>query len=196
MRSASRLFGLALAAVLAFSPFTGIAFAEENYMMVTVASPAQSDVKTLNARVTIEAPPNLVWQTITDYPNLKTIMPGYEKSTVLKSTGTTKVLDLAMKVAAFLPTYRYQVRVREMQASRTLKLERISGDLKTMTATYQLTPQDNGKKTLLTYSLNVDSGVKVPGAQGVLKSSTEKTLKALEKHIEAAARRSEIGQAQ
>src|SRR5690606_10056710 len=81
--------------------------------MLTIASEPKANVKTIQAKVVIEAPPAMVWNVITDYPDLKNILPGYEKSSLIKSGASGKILDIAMKVAAFLPTYKYQVRVQE-----------------------------------------------------------------------------------
>lgn len=166
----------------------------ENLMMLNIASEPKGFAKTVEARVMIDAPPSLVWREITDYPDLKNILPGYEKSQVVQSSGATKILDIAMKVAAFLPTYKYRVRVQESAPSQKISLTRISGDFKELKATYTLIPQSGGTKTILAYSLELDPGFNLPGSQSIIKNNTERSLKALEKHIEQEARKSLIGQ--
>lgn len=169
--------------------------ADSSVMTVSVTpEPKQANGKNVQARILIDAPPSMVWQTITNYPEMRRIIPGYEKSSLIKSNGSSKQLDIAMKVAPFLPTYKYQVQVREMADSQQITLNRISGDFKELRATYKLTPQSNGNKTLLSYTLNIDPGYNLPGSQAVIKSNTERSLKALESHIEAEARKSLIGQ--
>ena len=163
--------------------------------MISIASePKDANAKKVQAKVLIEAPPSMVWQTITNYPDLKNVLPGYEKSTLIQSSGASKQLDIAMKVAAFLPTYKYRVQVREQADSYQITMHRISGDFKTLQATYKLIPQGNGSKTLLTYCLSIDPGLNMPGSQAVIKSNTERSLKALESHVEAEARKRLIGQ--
>lgn len=158
------------------------------------SSQAGGSAKTVQAKLLIDAPPALVWNTLTNYSDIKNMLPGYEKSTVIRSKGATKWLDIAMRVAAFLPTYKYQVQVKEDEANLRLTLNRVSGDFKTLNANYKLVSQSNGDRTLLIYSLNIDPGFSLPGSQGVIKASTEKSLKALERYAEQEARKSLIGQ--
>ena len=47
-----------------------------------------------------------------------------------------------------------------------------------------------GKQTLLTYSLALNPGFSMPGTGTILKSNTEKTMSALQTHIEARHRQS------
>ncbi len=158
------------------------------------ASSHGGSARVVQARVLIDAPPSLVWETLTDYRNIKNTLPGYEKSTVLQSRGATKLLDLAMRVAAFLPSYKYQVLAKEDEGNYHLQLNRVSGDFKSLSASYKLSSQNNGSKTLLVYRLDIDPGFNAPGAQGLIKSSSEKTLRALENCAEREARKSLIGQ--
>jgi ribosome-associated toxin RatA of RatAB toxin-antitoxin module len=173
-----------------------VAMAEdEKIVALSVASTTdEASGKTLQAKVMIDAPPSLVWQTITNYPDIKRILPGYERSTVLKSSGNTKTVDIGMKVAAFLPTYRYQVVMKEDQPNYNLSIRRISGDFKSLHANYKLIPQGNGERTLVIYNLSLDTGINLPGSQSIIKSNTERSIKALKRHILQEARKSLIGQ--
>ncbi len=189
----SGLIALLSAIAVAVCPLMAMA-AEESYQLVSVAADHDGTAKDLQAQITIDAPPHLVWKTLTNYAQMKNIVPGYEKFSVVKANGPTKLLDIAMKVVAFLPTYKYQVQVQEFESARTIKLQRVSGDFKTLSASYKLNPQDGDKKTLLVYNLSVDTGTKIPGSQTILRNTTEKSLKALERHCEQEARRSLIGQ--
>jgi ribosome-associated toxin RatA of RatAB toxin-antitoxin module len=174
---------------------TARSFAADNGVLaLSVAEPDAGNAKLVQAKVVINAPPAVVWQTITNYAEIKNILPGYEKSTVLKSAGSSKLLDIAVKVAAFLPTYKYKVQVREEESSYKLSLNRVSGDFKSLNATYRLIPQNNGSRTLLMYNLSIDPGFNLPGSQGIIKNSTEKSLRALERYTEQEAKKSLIGQ--
>jgi carbon monoxide dehydrogenase subunit G len=161
---------------------------------VSVASTPQSHAKTVQGRILVDAPPQAVWQILTDYSEWKNRMPGYEQSKILKSAGSVKMLDVAMKVGALLPTCRYQVQAQERQTAYQLTFQRVSGDFDEMTALYRLTPQNNGRQTVLSYVLNIDVGMPLPGFAGILKSNTEKSLAALKRYSELEASRSAIGQ--
>lgn len=168
---------------------------EEAILALSIANNAgESTGKTVQAKIVIDAPPQVVWQILLNYPEIKHTLPGYEKSTVLKSNGNVKIVDLGMRVAPFLPAYNYQVQMLEDQPSYSLTAKRISGDFKLMNANYKLVPQNNGARTLLVYSLKVDTGINLPGSQAIIKANTERTLKALERHAEQEAHKSLIGQ--
>ncbi len=167
----------------------------QNLLMVSVAPTAkQANAKTVHAKVLIQAPPSLVWEMLTDYPELSDVLPGYERSRVLRSGGNHALLDVAMKVANFLPTYKYQVQTYENEANYQLNMTRVSGDFKSLQATYKLLPQSGGKSTLLTYQLSIDPGFTLPGAHGLIRANTEKSMKALEKHAELRFNKGVIGQ--
>lgn len=183
-------------ALLVFSLCTGLQAEAKNNgtLSVSVASVPQSHTKMVQGRVVVDAPPQTVWQILTDYPEWKNRMPGYEQSKILKSSGAVKMLDVAMRVGAFLPACRYQVQAQERQASYQLTFQRVSGDFDEMKALYRLAPQNNGRQTVLSYILNIDVGMPLPGIAGVLKSNTEKSLTALKRYSELEASRSAIGQ--
>jgi ribosome-associated toxin RatA of RatAB toxin-antitoxin module len=169
--------------------------ADENIMALSVANePNESTSKTVQAKLIINAPPSLVWQTITNYPEIKHILPGYERSTVLKSNGASKLVDIGMKVSAFLPTYHYQAQMQEDQSSYFLTVKRVSGDFKALNANYKLIAQNNGSRTLLIYNLKLDTGLNLPGSQAIIRSSTERSMKALQRYIAQEVHKSLIGQ--
>ena len=192
-----KLFCSAVALLLLATAWVGLPAmaAEDSMLALSIASePHPATAKTVQAKLMINAPPQLVWQTLINYSDIKKILPGYERSTVLKANGNSKILDIGMKVAAFLPTYHYQVQTQEDQTTYNLSLKRISGDFKALNAHYKLVAQNNGTRTLLIYNLELDTGINLPGSQGIIKSNTERSMKALERHIEQEARKSLIGQ--
>lgn len=188
---------LSISLVLILGSFAVAQAAQQatNYLMITAPEGSKSsNVKTLQAKITIDAPPSLVWQKMTDYAHLKDTMPGYQKSTILESNGNQKTLAIAMRVSPLLPVYKYQVLAKENRDALTLDFQRISGDFKMMHATYRLTPKSGGKQTDVVYNLAIDTGSNLPGTHAILKSNTEKTFRAMEANIEESYRKSMIGQ--
>lgn len=163
-------------------------------LQVSVTSVAKSSVKNVHGRVLVEAPPQIVWQILTDYPGWVNRVPGYEQSKILKSTAAGKTLDVTMKVSAFLPLCHYQVQTQEKKPAYQLVFQRISGDFDEMTAVYRLSPLNNGRQTILSYMLNIDVGMPLPGLVGILKNNAEKSLIALKRYSELEAGRNAIGQ--
>ncbi|HEY9686859.1 MAG TPA: SRPBCC family protein [Coleofasciculaceae cyanobacterium] len=151
----------------------------------------KGSAKTLQAEALVDAPIETVWDQLTDYGKIKTMLPGYDRSTVLQSGGNTATVDIGLKASGLAPAFRYQVKVREDKAAHTIHIQRISGDFKTITASYKLIPVENGTKTKVVYKLDIDLGnIPTLGAGHLLKSNTEKVMIALQGHCSRVHRRS------
>ncbi len=170
--------------------FAGLEASAQDYVTVTKAS---GDLKSVTAKITINAPPAFVWQTLTSYNELDDFIPGYRSAQLVASSGATKTLDIDMIVSRLLPSYKYRVRVQEDQRRMMLTLQRISGDFKHFNGTYQLVPSSNGARTVLVYKLDLDPGKDVPGSALIIKGNVEKTLAAVREHAESQHRKSMIG---
>ena len=167
--------------------------ADEPVLMVSMpGEKAGNGVKSIQAHTLIAAPPGFVWQRLTDYDDMPVVLPGYQKSEV-SYQGKAKMLDVAQKVSRLLPTYRYRVQLYENPAQRQLRFTRVSGDFKSLTASYKLLPRNGGKETLVVYELNIDPGSRLPGAGNIIRDNTHETLSAFRSHVEGAYQRSVIG---
>ncbi len=153
-------------------------------------------LKTLQAEVIVNAPIDAVWQDLSDYGNMKNIMPGYDRSTVVQSAGATKTVDLGLKGSGLIPPFRYQVKIREDKAAYRLQIQRIAGDFKAINASYQLMPVDAGTRTRVVYHLSIDlGGLPLLGAGSMLKNNTTKAMLALQTHCSESYKRSMTAQA-
>lgn len=196
----SRLFRIffsivALTLLSAATAGPALANVSDDTMMVSVAKALPGkEARTVQAQVLIDAPPSFVWQTLTRYNELPAYMPGYKKSQVVSSQASNKILNIALKVARFLPTYNYQVKVSENPGAYQVKVNRISGDFKSMDASYKLQPRNGGKQTMLLYTLNIDTGLSGPSMNSILQNHTHESLAALQARSEASHKRSVIGQ--
>lgn len=148
--------------------------------------------KELQAETVIDAPPAAVWSALTNYANMKNVLPGYQRSTVLQASGANSIVDVALKPGAMAPLLKYQVRITENKSAQSIAIQRISGDLKHVKATYRIQPLENGTKSRLSYRLEVDLGNDVPkmGATQILKGNTQKGMAAMRQHCANTHRRS------
>src|SRR5690349_18436810 len=89
-------FSLLTAAIMLGAGIQSSFAADDGVLALSVAEPTAGSAKVVQAKVIINAPPAVVWQTITNYAEIKNILPGYEKSTVLKSAGANKLVDIAV----------------------------------------------------------------------------------------------------
>lgn len=142
----------------------------------------QGEFKNVSGRVTVDAPVDAVWQTITSYNDLKNYVPGYQESRILQANGNAKTVQIGVKVSKFLPVMKYQVKINETKPAYQVNIQRISGDFKAITASYKLIPSANGVQTTIVYNLQIALGDKIPniGVSSTLKHSTEETLTAIQ----------------
>ncbi len=152
----------------------------------------QGSARVIQAETDIDAPVSVVWESLTNYANMKNILPGYNRSTVLQNNGNSKTVELGLKPSALAPSFVYQVKIKEDKGSNTINIQRISGDFKAITASYKLISIDNGTHTRLVYNLQIDMGSSMPaiGATQVLKSNTEKGMVAMQQHCSRSYKRS------
>lgn len=143
----------------------------------------KGSAKTLQAEATVDAPVDAVWGELTNYGQIKSILPGYDRSTVLQSSATGATVDIGLKAQGLAPSFRYQVKVREDKAANTIHIQRISGDFKSINASYKLIPVENGTRTKVVYKLEIDLGsIPTLGANQLLKSNAQKVMVALQNH--------------
>ena len=182
-----QLAGWAVGLVLAVQPLGSCAGEPAK---VTLSGDS-AHVKMLEARVNIDAPPAAVWEVITNYGNLKNILPGYEKSQVVADGPDSATVDMAIKASSLIPAFKYRLHMTENKPAGTVTIKRVSGDFDSILASYKVIPAKGGTKTTLVYHLNIDLGKKgLPGSGGVLKSSTEKTMNAMQRACNDSYRRS------
>ncbi len=178
----SRLKRVSIAQWLAFCLLLAPLSALADTPRVNLTS--QSDkVKHVEASVTIDAPPATVWGILTDYRNLKNVLPDYERTDVVSESAGGATMDMAVKAGSLAPTFKYRVKIQENRAANTLSIQRVSGDFNAIVASYRLVPLAGGSKTNLVYHLNIDIGGKfpLPGANHMLKSSTQKSMLAVQR---------------
>ncbi len=185
------IYGLLLSLIFIAVPSSAFAAGPKDVSVRVTKS--VGDLKEVSAKVTVNAPPQFVWQTLTAYNEIASFIPGYKKCKVLSQKGSVSTLDVDMSISRFMPSYKYQVQVHENAKALQLNLHRVSGDFKQMDGTYRLYATGNGAKTVVVYNLKVDSGVNIPGSNGILKSNVEKGLLAVRSRSEKKHQKSLIG---
>lgn len=138
--------------------------------------------KVIHGEADIDAPPATVWNVLTDYPNMKKILPGYTYSRLLQSNGREKKVDLILKLNPITPELRYQVTFLEERHLNRILIQRISGDFDDMSGSYKLAALNNGSQTHLVYDLQIDFGVPIPGLGFLLRNKAEADLVALQNY--------------
>ncbi|MGD9581877.1 MAG: SRPBCC family protein [Vampirovibrionia bacterium] len=146
-----------------------------------VSLTAVNGVKTVNATTVINAPTNVVWNVITNYNQFTSFMPGIKQFNIIQNSGNTKKANVKLDVSKLMKAFSYQATISENFSRKNVTMVRTSGDLNSLKLTFSLKPMDNGSKTLLTYTVNVDHGNGIPNgfANRALKNNITQTLKAV-----------------
>ncbi len=112
-------------------------------------------------RIEIKARPQQVWQVLTDYNNAPKIFPCLEKSSVLQSNGSVKLVSQTIKPSGIPTTFNYTLELKET-APDLLEFRRVSGAFKDNRGWWKLQPIAGGEKTLVTFAKHLDAGFFIP----------------------------------
>ena len=131
---------------------------------IVVQAQRQGDAVQVQARATVKAPHELIWQTLTDYNHLAEFVPGIIKSRVLDRHGNKITVEQIGEAHLWFFTYIIDVVVESTEHQpRTIGIRVLKGNLKQLDGGYQLEPV-NGKEGefLLTWSGVIEPAIPVP----------------------------------
>jgi len=138
----------------------------------------------IKAVINVEAPPQHVFNILTDYPRYKDWIPGCEKCSVLSQTGA--VTDAEIIVSGMK---RIEMALRfEAQPPQALSFKMTKAkDIKAYSGTYRLMPAADGKGTVVIAELEIDAGFMVPKfmVDKISRKMMDDTGEALRKHATA-----------
>jgi coenzyme Q-binding protein COQ10 len=114
------------------------------------------------ARVMVKAPPEKVFQILTDYDHANSVFPQVKQCKLVKDKGATKLVQHEIAPSG-IPgcTYEYLLEIKE-SAPNAMEWHRISGDFKNVDGYWKLEPAEGGKSTNVTYASFVDGGLFIP----------------------------------
>ncbi|MBS1991695.1 MAG: SRPBCC family protein [Cyanobacteria bacterium SZAS LIN-2] len=113
------------------------------------------------ARVTVKAPPEKVFQILSDYDHADKVFPQVKRCKLVSEKGTSKVVKHEIAPSGMPGTYEYMLDIKET-APHALEWHRISGDFKQVDGYWKLDPTEGGHATLVTYASYVDGGMFIP----------------------------------
>jgi hypothetical protein len=141
-----------------------------------------------NARTTvrIHASRELVWQIITSCPEALTMVPGLVACDVLETAPdqSWQRIRHSLNYSWYVPKLVYEIRAT-YDKPKSVRIERTSGDLKTLNVTWNLTA--DGDYTVAQYMVDLAPGFWVPHwiVRVALKRDLPKMLRALRTRAEA-----------
>ncbi len=177
---------LALSVLLALA--AGARAAED----VTVEATRREDALEIACRATLDAPVELVWQTLTDYNRLHEFIPGMRRSRVIEQRGTTAVIEQSGEARFLFLVFPIEVTLSSVERPpHAIEASMLKGNLKRLQGVYRIEPQRGGR-LVLTWN-GVIEAVSMPPLLGeiVMRGSIEDQFRGMVHEIErrVAARR-------
>ena len=155
---------------------TQLARLEAGEILVGLAQSGEKTRGSVEAVVLIRGPAEQIWKVMTDCDAAPTYVPGLKACRVLEAGDKWEVIRHEVKWLWLFPKVTYVFRA-DYQIHRQINFRRIAGDLREMKGRWRLRPMENGKHTLVHYSVYLDPGFFVPG--WVVRRSLKKNLPAV-----------------
>ena len=142
------LTAAALACVLLLGA-AGAARAAEDLSVETTRRDEALEVK---CRALLDAPFDLVWQTLTDYDGLANFIPGMRRSRMLERQGAVAVIEQSGDAGFLFFSFPLDVTLASTERPpHALDVKLIKGNLKRLDGSYRIEPQAGGR-ILLTWT--------------------------------------------
>ena len=130
--------------------------------VVLSEAPSASEGEGLvQAAIIVPSPPWRVWPVMVDCAAAPRWVPGLEECRVLGREADGEVIMHRVDASWFLPEVAYVFRARYQKPWR-ISFERLRGDLDEMRGPWQMRALDQGRGTLVVYSVFLDPGFWVP----------------------------------
>ena len=143
----------------------------------------------------IDKPLDDVLSVVVDYENYAHFMPNFTKSKVLAQRGNRAMVYMEVSVAAGTFTLWGQLKLAEVAGdgdTRVIEARLLQGNMDAFSASWRLTPVDDGARTEVDFKIYVDPDMPLPSS--VFSRENEraavKTVRALRTRINGASERS------
>ena len=152
---------------------------------ISVESIRRDDALEVVCRATIDAPLDLVWQTLTDYDHLADFIPGMRSSQVVERRGSTVVVEQIGEVRFLFITYPIEVTLASTERPPyTLEVSVVKGNLKRLDGAYRIEPQGPGR-VLLTWNGTVEALLMPPLiGEMLMRSNVEDQFRGMVREID------------
>jgi len=124
---------------------------------ISIEATRRDDALELVCRAMLDAPLELVWQTLTDYDRLAEFIPGMRRSRVLERRGAVVVVEQSGEAGFLFLSFPLEVTLASTEhPPYDLEVRLLKGNLKRLDGAYRIEPQ-NGGRILLTWTGTVEA---------------------------------------
>jgi coenzyme Q-binding protein COQ10 len=136
--------------------------------LTSVDNVGPDKIEMCSVGILANAPPEKVWEVITDFDGYAKLMPDMSVAQVVgrgKDTATVHFTVTVLKVSLIAISTQYTLKYK-FNAPRRADISWVSGDVKNVNGYWELFPVDGGKKTVVIYAITSDlaSANKLVGA--------------------------------
>jgi carbon monoxide dehydrogenase subunit G len=152
---------------------------------ISVEATRRDDALELVCRAMLDAPLDLVWQTLTDYDRLAEFIPGMRRSRVIERRGAVVVVEQSGEAGFLFLSFPLEVTLASTERPpHALEVSLLKGNLKRLDGAYRIEPQDGGR-ILLTWTGTVEA-LSMPPLLGelVMRSSISDQFRGMVREIE------------
>ena len=137
---------LSLATFACIVSFTGALGAADD---ISVEARRRDEALEVVCRVLLDAPLDLVWQTLTDYDRLALFIPGMRRSRVLERRGAVAVVEQSGEAGFLFLSFPIEVTLASTERPPyALEVSMLKGNLKRLDGAYRIEPQAGGRLSL------------------------------------------------
>lgn len=140
-------------------------------------------VPSVEAKILIPKPPDKVWNVVSDPEKLMREENKVKRVKVLSRAGNTQNVEFSVLMTRLLPPFNYVLQ-QNLSPPHQLSFRRVSGSFKDIQGAWKLVPVENGKKTVLSYTLKLDPGPMVP--RNMLLNAVKSDLPSMMQNAKAA----------
>jgi hypothetical protein len=184
------IFAVFLAAGAAHAASLAAEASAGNDIAISVSLDPAEQSGSASATVRIHAPRDVVWSLITSCPESLRMVPGLEVCDVVETARdqSWQRIRHVMNYSWYLPKLTYLIRANYDPPSK-VSIERISGDLRTLRGSWELT--NDGDYTIAHYTVDLAPGFWVPHwiVRSALRKDLPRMLRALRSRAETSVTR-------
>lgn len=115
----------------------------------------------------VDAPPETVMRIVTDYARYEEFLPHFRRSRVLSRRGHNALVYMQASVARDTVNLWAQMRIyarRPRGETRIIEGRMTEGNMDTFAARWEVTPLDDGRRSLVSFRIIVDPGLPLPSS--------------------------------
>jgi ribosome-associated toxin RatA of RatAB toxin-antitoxin module len=119
----------------------------------------RSDLSEVSGVILFDAPLNLVWKVLANFPEYRRFLPGVTLSQVVKQEGPNSWVKFEERNLWPSPNFRYQLKITTHAETNEIAFNMEDGNLKALYGNWKLEPfSSNPNQTKATYNLLQDPG--------------------------------------